>query len=59
MSDSFNKGRSAKPFGQSTARNEHTGALIKTPASTKAYRDSPFWDAVEAKRRTQETVSDV
>jgi hypothetical protein len=51
MSDSFNKGRSGKPFGKSTARNEHTGALIKTPASSDAYRNSPFWDSVETKKK--------
>ncbi len=51
---SFNQGRALKSTHTGrAARNDVTGALIKTGPASDAYRDSPFWDFVEAKKRKE------
>ena len=52
MTDSYNAGRGLKStVSGKAARNDITGALIKTAPATEAYRNAPFWDALEAKQR--------
>lgn len=55
MSDSFNAGRGLKStFTGKAARNDITGALIKTGPVTDAYRNSPFWCSHEMDAATNE-----
>lgn len=48
MSDSFNEGRATKgTVSGKAARNDHTGALIKTKPVTDAYREG--WERIFGK----------
>lgn len=34
-----------------TAKNDITGDSIKTKGNSKAFRESPFWDNIEKKKK--------
>jgi len=55
--DSWNAGGRGTPGGGGkAARNDITGALIKTGVATDKYRNSPFWDSVKADKAAEEVT---